>query len=144
MQKESSEKGHDHHDDGAEQANQYDEIKTTLNLVTHSITKIDEDTKDRAQLLREEFKAVESAMSQQIQDLQNKIAMDESTLQHKVQIAFDKTNGKFKEYFETMMHDHQKQMASIGNETNQRFLQNNKDIEKYLDGQLIMLKQKLL
>lgn len=35
-------------------------------------------------------------------------------------------------------------MASIGNETNQRFLQNNKDIEKYLDGQLIMLKQKLL
>jgi hypothetical protein len=34
-------------------------------------------------------------------------------------------------------------MASIGNETNQRFLQNNKDIEKYLDGQLIMLRNKL-
>ena len=43
-----------------------------------------------------------------------------------------------------MMHDHQKQMAQIGNETNQRFLQNNKDIEKYLDGQLVMLKEKLI
>jgi CRISPR/Cas system-associated endonuclease Cas3-HD len=34
-------------------------------------------------------------------------------------------------------------MATIGQETNQRFLQNNKDIEKYLDGQLVMLKEKL-
>ena len=60
--------------------------------------------------------------------------MDDATLQQRVQLAFDKTNSKFKEYFETMMHDHQKQMASIGQETNARFLQNNKDIEKYLDG----------
>lgn len=42
-----------------------------------------------------------------------------------------------------MMHDHQKQMASIGNETNLRFLQNNKDIEKYIDGQLIILREGL-
>lgn len=34
-------------------------------------------------------------------------------------------------------------MESIGHETNARFLQNNKDIEKYLDGQLIILKENL-
>jgi len=56
--------------------------------------------------MREEFKASESQMAQQIQDLQNKMAMDDATLQQRVQLAFDKTNGKFKEYFETMMHDH--------------------------------------
>lgn len=61
-----------------------------------------------------------------------------------MQLAFDKTNGKFKDYFETMMLDHQKQMASIGQETNARFLQNNKDIEKYIDGQLLVLRDNLL
>lgn len=34
-------------------------------------------------------------------------------------------------------------MASIGQETNARFLQNNKDIEKYLDGQLLLLRENL-
>ena len=107
---------------GANAEDSYDEIKTTLNLITHNVQKQDEDGKDRLNLMREEFKASEGAMAQQIQDLQNKIAMDDATLQQRVQLAFDKTNGKFKDYFETMMHDHQKQMASIGQETNERFL----------------------
>lgn len=34
-------------------------------------------------------------------------------------------------------------MAMIGQETNARFLQNNKDIEKYLDGQLLLLRENL-
>lgn len=83
-------------------------------------------------------------LQQQIHDLANKVAMEDSTLQARVQLAFDKTNGKFKDYFETMMLDHQKQMASIGQETNARFLQNNKDIEKYIDGQLLVLRDNLL
>jgi hypothetical protein len=32
-------------------------------------------------------------------------------------------------------------MQNIGAETNARFIQNNKDIEKYLDGQMILLKE---
>lgn len=56
--------------------------------------------------MREEFKSSESALAQQIQDLQNRIAMDDATLQQRVQLAFDRVNGKFKDYFETMMHDH--------------------------------------
>lgn len=123
--------------------NKFDEIKTTLNLMSHQVQRVETDSKDRLTLLREEVKATEGAVQQTMQDLSNKIAMDDATLQQRVQLAFEKTNGKFKEYFETMMNDHQKQMAAIGQETNARFLQNNKDIEKYIDGQLLILRENL-
>jgi hypothetical protein len=83
-----------------------EEMQTTLNLITHNFNKVQEDSQDRAALVREELKAVEGALTQQLQDLQNKVAVDDSTLQQRVQIAFDKTNGKFKEHFEQMMIDH--------------------------------------
>ena len=52
--------------EGAEEDNKYDEIKTTLNLISHSMSQIEEDNKDRGQLLKAEVKATEGAMSQQI------------------------------------------------------------------------------
>jgi hypothetical protein len=50
-------------DGNNEEENRYDEIKTTLNLITHSISQIEDDGKDRTQLLREEFKSIEGALS---------------------------------------------------------------------------------
>jgi hypothetical protein len=84
---------------------------------------------------------VEAALTQSFQDLENKVAVDESSLQHRVQLAFDKTNGKFRDQFEEMVQDHQRQMASADADINQKFLQNNRDIEKYLDEQMISLKE---
>jgi len=52
--------------DGTDEQNRYEEIKTTLGLISHSISKQEEDFKDRQQLLREEFKSIEQAISQQI------------------------------------------------------------------------------
>ena len=93
--------------DGFQEAmRKQEEMQTTLNLITHNFNKVKEDSQDRAALVREELKAVEGALTQQLQDLQNKVAVDDSTLQQRVQVAFDKTNGKFKEHFEQMMIDH--------------------------------------
>jgi len=93
--------------DGFQEAmRKQEEMQTTLNLITHNFNKVQEDSQDRAALVREELKAVEGALTQQLQDLQNKVAVDDSTLQQRVQVAFDKTNGKFKEHFEQMMIDH--------------------------------------
>lgn len=74
-----------------------DEMQGTVNVLAQNLSKIEEDAKDRAQLVRDELKVVESGLTQQFQELQNKIAGDDSTLQQRVQIAFDKTNFKFKE-----------------------------------------------
>lgn len=41
---------------------------------------MEEDGKDRATLVREELKVVEAALTQQLQDLENKVAVDDSTL----------------------------------------------------------------
>lgn len=123
---------------------QLDDLKTTINLINNNISKISDDSRDKIKLLKEEFVTSQTVLQQQLHDLANKVSMEDSTLQARVQLAFDKTNGKFKDYFETMMLDHQKQMASIGQETNARFLQNNKDIEKYIDGQLLVLRDNLL
>ena len=104
-----------------------------MNVVSQNLSKIEEDGKDRATLVREELKVVEAALTQQLQDLENKVAVDDSTLQQRVQIAFDKTNVKFKDQFEQMVFGHQKQISEADADINQKFLQNNRDIEKYLD-----------
>lgn len=85
---------------------QLEDMKTTFNLINNQLAKIDEDSKDRVNLFKEEYNASNGAFQQQISEMSNKISMDDSTLQQRVQYAFDRTNGKFKEYFETMMHDH--------------------------------------
>ena len=120
-----------------------DEILQNITHISQNVNKVEEDSKDRASLVREELKVVEAALTQSFQDLENKVAVDESTLQHRVQIAFDKTNGKFRDQFEEMVQDHQRQMASADADINQKFLQNNRDIEKYLDEQMIKLKESL-
>ena len=99
-----------------------DEIMQNVTQISQNINKVEEDSKDRASLVREELKVVEAALTQSFQDLENKVAVDESTLQHRVQIAFDKTNGKFRDQFEEMVQDHQRQMASADADINQKFL----------------------
>jgi len=40
-----------------------EEMQTTLNLITHNFNKVQEDSQDRAALVREELKAVEGALT---------------------------------------------------------------------------------
>ena len=55
-------------------------MQGTVNVLAQNLSKIEEDAKDRAQLVRDELKVVESGLTQQFQELQNKIAGDDSTL----------------------------------------------------------------
>ena len=68
-----------------------------MTMLQQNINKVDEDGKDRASLVREELRVIESALTSSFTDLEQKLAVDDSSLQHKVQVAFDKTNGKFTE-----------------------------------------------
>jgi hypothetical protein len=63
--------------------------------------------------VKDELKVVEAAINSQLQDLENKVAGDDSTLQQRLQIAFDKTNVKFLDQFEQMVADYQKQIAKF-------------------------------
>jgi hypothetical protein len=49
-------------------------------MLSQNINKVEEDSKDRATLVREELKVVESALNQNLNELENKVAYDESTL----------------------------------------------------------------
>jgi len=68
-----------------------------MTMLQQNINKVDEDGKDRASLVREELRVIESALTSSFTDLEQKLAVDDSSLQQKVQVAFDKTNGKFTE-----------------------------------------------
>lgn len=85
-----------------------DEFHSSMTMLQQNINKVDEDGKDRSSLVREELRVIEAALTSSFSDLENKIAVDDSTLQQRVQIAFDKTNGKFTEQFDSMVLDHKK------------------------------------
>jgi|TARA_B110000285_G_scaffold78323_1_gene90183 hypothetical protein len=74
-----------------------DEFHSSMTMLQQNINKVDEDGKDRASLVREELRVIESALTSSFTDLEQKLAVDDSSLQQKVQVAFDKTNGKFTE-----------------------------------------------
>lgn len=65
---------------GGDHTQKNDDMQTTINLISRNIAKVDEDGRDRIQLLREELKANQAAITQQLIDVQNKVAVDDSTL----------------------------------------------------------------
>lgn len=89
--------------------------------LTQRLTKLDEDSRTRAQTIREELKVVETSHSQQILQLQTKLTIEITTLKDKFQSIFEKTAGRLREQLDQQGIDHQKQITDTSYELNERF-----------------------
>jgi hypothetical protein len=112
-------------------------------MLTQRVNKAEEDGRDRASTVRDELKVVETAHSQQLLELQTKLTVEVTALQERFQSSFDKTAGKLREQLDQQTSDHQKQITETTLEINERFQENNRDIEKYLASQVSSLKESL-
>ena len=57
-----------------------DEFHSSMTMLQQNINKVDEDGKDRASLVREELRVIESALTSSFTDLEQKLAVDDSSL----------------------------------------------------------------
>ena len=109
-----------------------EDLQASVAMLTQKVNKAEEDGRDRASTVRDELKVVETAHSQQLLELQTKLTVEVTALQERFQSSFDKTAGKLREQLDQQTSDHQKQITETTLEINERFQENNRDIEKYL------------
>lgn len=120
-----------------------EDMQGRVAALTSRLTKVEDDSRDRASTLREELKVVETAHSQQILELQTKQTVEITALQEKFQATFEKTAGRLREQLDQQASDHQKQITDTTLELNDRFQENNRDIEKYMTQQVTALQETL-
>lgn len=120
-----------------------EDLQANVAMLTQKVNKADEDGRDRASAVRDELKVVETAHSQQLLELQTKLTVEVTALQERFQSSFDKTAGRLREQLDQQASDHQKQITETTLEINERFQENNRDIERYLASQVTSLKESL-
>lgn len=60
------------------------EIHNALKLLNSNIGKVNSDAKDRFDMITNDFRVMENAISVQIQDLRNKVEVDDNTLEQRI------------------------------------------------------------
>lgn len=73
------------------------EIHSALKLLNANVGKVNSDSKDRFDMLSNEVRVLENAVSVQIQDLRNKVEVDDKTLEERIQLAMDRVYDRLKQ-----------------------------------------------
>lgn len=94
------------------------EIHSALKLLNSNIGKVNSDCKDRFDMLSGEIRVMENATNVQIQDLRNKVEVDDKTLEGRIKLAVDKVYDRLKQQIDGAVLDYNKLMAD-----NNRLLQ---------------------
>ena len=72
------------------------EIHNALKLLNQNIGKVNSDSKDRFDMVSQEARVLENAVSSQLQDMRLKSEIDDRTLEERIQFAVDKIYGRLK------------------------------------------------
>ena len=94
------------------------EIHSALKLLNSNIGKVNSDCKDRFDMLSGEIRVMENATNIQIQDLRNKVEVDDKTLEGRIKLAVDKVYDRLKQQIDGAVLDYNKLVAD-----NNRLLQ---------------------
>lgn len=127
----------------AEIARKQDDFSTTTAMLAQSLNKVEEDARDRAQMVRDEVRTLEASQGQQIADLQTKMNLELTAVGAKTQGGFDRLNAKQREELETVKQNVDKRVQTTIQEVSDRLQENNVDIEKYVGDQIAKLREQL-
>ena len=72
------------------------EIHSALKLLNANVGKVNSDSKDRFDMLSNEVRVLENAVAVQMQDLRNKVEVDDKTLEERIQLAVDRVYDRLR------------------------------------------------
>jgi hypothetical protein len=109
------------------------EIHAALKLLNSNIGKVNSDNKDRFDMLSNEMRVHENAVSTQIQDLRNKVEVDDNSLEDRINLAVDKVHDRLKGQLDSAVADYNKLVRDSNALLSERFDLNNKEIKGFID-----------
>ena len=130
-------------DSFGELARKQEEMQTSFSLLTQNLGKVEEDARERALQVRDELRNVEAAQAQQLADLTTKLNLELAAVNSKTTNGLERLASKTNEDFEAMEKSTNKTISGTMAELNNRFQENNNDIEKYVGDQLNKLRTSL-
>ena len=120
------------------------EIHSALKLLNSNIGKVNSDCKDRFDMLSGEIRVMENATNIQIQDLRNKVEVDDKTLEGRIKLAVDKVYDRLKQQIDGAVLDYNKLVADNNRLLQEKFEQNNTDIKSYIVNKTDEMRTKIL
>ena len=114
-----------------------------MSVINGSLSKIEEDARDRSTNLRDELRNVEAQHSQLISDLSTKLSLELTAMSTRVQGSFDKVAMKQREDLEQQKDMLDKRISSTIVEISNRLEGNNQDIENFVSEKLEKFKEQL-
>lgn len=120
------------------------EIHSALKLLNSNIGKVSADSKDRFEMVNNEMRVHENAISSQIQDLRNKVEVDDKSLEERIQMAVDRVYGRLKGEIDGTVSDYNKLVADTNSLLREKFEINNQDVKTYIQNKLDDMKSKIL
>ncbi len=120
------------------------EIHNALKLLNSNIGKVNSDAKDRFDMINNEMRVMENAVSVQIQDLRNKVEVDDNTLEQRIQLAVDRVYDKLKQSIDGAVLDYNKLVQDHSRLLTEKFNQNNVEIKSFIEQKTDDMRFKIL
>lgn len=120
------------------------EIHNALKLLNNNIGKVNSDAKDRYDILNNEMRVFENACNSLIQDLRNKVEVDDKTLEERIQLAVNKINDKLIGQIEGAVTDYNKLVTDNSRLLVEKFELNNHDVRAFIDKKTEEMRHKIL
>ncbi|CDW87201.1 UNKNOWN [Stylonychia lemnae] len=120
------------------------EIHSALKLLNSNIGKVNSDCKDRFDMINSEMRVHENATNVQIQDLRNKVEVDDKSIEERLQLAVDKAYDRLKQNFDATMNDYNKMVNQFNMQQTEKFEQNNSDVKNFVQSKTDEMRNKIL
>lgn len=120
------------------------EIHNALKLLNSNIGKVNSDAKDRFDMMTNDFRVMENAISVQIQDLRNKVEVDDNTLEQRIQLAVDRVYDKLKQSIDGAVLDYNKLVQEHSRMLSEKFTQNNVQVKSFIEQKTDEMRFKIL
>ena len=120
------------------------EIHNALKLLNVSIGKVNSDSKDRFDMIAQESRVLENAVTSQINDLRLKSEVDDKSLEERIQFACDRVYAKLKTQLEASQSDYNKLVNETNRLLKEKFEANNSDIKTFIDRKTEDMRYKIL
>jgi hypothetical protein len=120
------------------------EIHNALKLLNQNIGKVNSDSKDRFDMVSQEARVLENAVTSQLQDIRLKSEIDDRTLEERIQFAVDKIYGRLKSQMDDQGADYNKLIQDTNKLLREKFEANNRDIKSFIDTKTDDMRYKIL
>lgn len=120
------------------------EIHNALKLLNVSIGKVNSDSKDRFDMVAQEARVLENAVTVQLNEVRMKSEVDDKALEERIQFACDRVYAKLKTQLESSQTDYNQLVNETNRLLKEKFEANNNDIKNFIDRKTEDMRYKIL